>query len=118
MVTAGFGLGALNDADDDDLDVYDAGDAGSSRRRMAFQEDEDEDMITLGPSTKSSLKRTDERNHSSTVSSADLLRQFCFYEAYAKYRVLFKVSTMVDRCHPALLSLQNRRLRILGAPPF
>lgn len=65
-ISAGFGLGALNDADDDDLDVYDAGDAGSSRRRMAFQEDEDEDMITLGPSTKSSLKRTDERNHSST----------------------------------------------------
>ncbi|KAG8959365.1 hypothetical protein FRC00_001694 [Tulasnella sp. 408] len=68
-ISAGFGLGALNDADDDDMDVYDTGDTSSSRRRMAFQDDEDDDMITLGPSTQSSLKRHDEKK-ASTSSSA------------------------------------------------
>ncbi|KIO17668.1 hypothetical protein M407DRAFT_32650 [Tulasnella calospora MUT 4182] len=60
-ISAGFGLGALNDADDDDVDIYDTGDASSSRRRMAFQDDEDDDMITLGPSTQRSSKRHDEK---------------------------------------------------------
>lgn len=46
---AGFGLGALNDADEDDLDVYDGG-ATSNRRREAYDvtEHEKDDTITIG----------------------------------------------------------------------
>jgi G patch domain-containing protein 1 len=46
---AGFGLGALNDAEDDDIDVYDGGLSRESRR-MAYDagETEDGDSITLG----------------------------------------------------------------------
>ncbi|KAG9018906.1 hypothetical protein FRB90_008487 [Tulasnella sp. 427] len=58
-ISAGFGLGALNDADDDDVDVYDTGDASSSRRRLAFQDDEDEDMITLGPAGHDSSRKNE-----------------------------------------------------------
>jgi hypothetical protein len=44
----GFGLGALNDADDDDVDVYDNG-LPQEGRRMAFEAgDEDYETIMLG----------------------------------------------------------------------
>ena len=44
----GFGLGALNDADDDDVDVYDNG-LPKESRRMAFETgDEDHETIVLG----------------------------------------------------------------------
>lgn len=48
-LSAGFGLGAVNDADEDDLDVYDGGYA-QPRRHMAYDasEKEDEDQITIG----------------------------------------------------------------------
>ncbi|KAG6871302.1 hypothetical protein C0993_003522, partial [Termitomyces sp. T159_Od127] len=48
-ISAGFGLGALNDADEDDLDVYDGG-AISNRRREAYDvtEHEKDDAITIG----------------------------------------------------------------------
>ena len=46
MIIAGFGLGALNDADEDDLDVYDRGmDQGS--RRVAYEGNEDDGQIIL-----------------------------------------------------------------------
>lgn len=47
--TAGFGLGALNDADDDDIDVYD-GSLNSARRHMAYDisEHDDGDRIVIG----------------------------------------------------------------------
>lgn len=42
-ISAGFGLGALNEADEDDLDVYDSG-LTSGSRRLAFEAgEEDED---------------------------------------------------------------------------
>lgn len=46
---AGFGLGALNDADEDDLDVYDGG-AIRNRRREAYDitEHEQDDAVTIG----------------------------------------------------------------------
>lgn len=49
--SAGFGLGALNDAEDDDIDVYDRG-ASKEHRRMAYDagENEDDDRIALGSS--------------------------------------------------------------------
>jgi G patch domain-containing protein 1 len=44
---AGFGLGALNDADEDDLDVYD-GSFKQARRHMAYdasERDEDDEVV-------------------------------------------------------------------------
>lgn len=37
---AGFGLGALNDADEDDLDVYD-GSSANARNRLAYDASDD-----------------------------------------------------------------------------
>ena len=51
----GFGLGALNDADEDDLDVYDAGPGlGRDGRRIAYDDDEDGERIVMGSSNKPS----------------------------------------------------------------
>ncbi|TBU44672.1 hypothetical protein BD309DRAFT_919406 [Dichomitus squalens] len=49
-ISAGFGLGALNDADDDDLDIYDGGPSG--RNRMAYDSSlgDDDHYITVGSS--------------------------------------------------------------------
>lgn len=52
---AGFGLGALNDADEDDLDVYDNARGGrGGRRHQAYdineRDDEDDDRIVIGQS--------------------------------------------------------------------
>ncbi|KAF9269258.1 hypothetical protein L218DRAFT_994162 [Marasmius fiardii PR-910] len=46
-IAAGFGLGALNDADEDDLDVYDAG--ASLRNRVAYDaiDADGDDRITI-----------------------------------------------------------------------
>ncbi|CAE6512733.1 unnamed protein product [Rhizoctonia solani] len=41
-ISAGFGLGALNDADEDDIDVYDGG-LASRATRMAYDETDDND---------------------------------------------------------------------------
>ncbi|KAG7094176.1 hypothetical protein E1B28_007785 [Marasmius oreades] len=47
-ISAGFGLGALNDADEDDLDVYDTG--SSHRTRLAYDaiDADGDDRITIG----------------------------------------------------------------------
>ncbi|EIW59856.1 uncharacterized protein TRAVEDRAFT_148029 [Trametes versicolor FP-101664 SS1] len=52
-ISAGFGLGALNDADDDDVDIYDAG-AGSGRSRLAFDDSlgDDDQYISIGSSSR------------------------------------------------------------------
>ncbi|PCH44567.1 hypothetical protein WOLCODRAFT_77193 [Wolfiporia cocos MD-104 SS10] len=49
-IAAGFGLGALNDADEDDLDVYDSGHGRHSRSRMAYDvvDDDDGRPIAMG----------------------------------------------------------------------
>jgi G patch domain-containing protein 1 len=54
---AGFGLGALNDADDDDLDVYDGGLSGN-RRLLAYDiaERDDDDTIQIGGRNGKGLK--------------------------------------------------------------
>ncbi|KIM22837.1 hypothetical protein M408DRAFT_28381 [Serendipita vermifera MAFF 305830] len=53
-ISAGFGLGALNEADDDDVDVYDSG-LPSGGRRLAFEAgDEDDDRPRKKASTSSS----------------------------------------------------------------
>ncbi|KAG6829060.1 hypothetical protein H0H92_005834 [Tricholoma furcatifolium] len=48
LISAGFGLGALNDADEDDLDVYD-GATTSIKRRVAYDiaDREEDDTITI-----------------------------------------------------------------------
>lgn len=47
-LSAGFGLGALNDADEDDLDVYDG--ASSMRNRVAYDiaDSQNDDRISIG----------------------------------------------------------------------
>ena len=62
---AGFGLGALNDADEDDLDVYDA-DFGSARNRLAYDTHAD-DILSLGGKAKQS--KQDGVSHSIVRSS-------------------------------------------------
>ncbi|KAM5534503.1 hypothetical protein V8D89_011835 [Ganoderma adspersum] len=53
-ISSGFGLGALNDADEDDLDVYDSGHSG--RNRVAYDNSlgDDDHRISIGsrPSRK------------------------------------------------------------------
>jgi G patch domain-containing protein 1 len=46
---AGFGLGALNDAEEDDIDVYDTSNFSSNthRRNLAFEEQENDDDSTM-----------------------------------------------------------------------
>ncbi|EKM50069.1 uncharacterized protein PHACADRAFT_153394 [Phanerochaete carnosa HHB-10118-sp] len=53
-LSAGFGLGALNDADEDDLDIYDGalGSRGPKTRIVAYDATEDEDQITMGSSSR------------------------------------------------------------------
>ena len=60
-ILAGFGLGALNDADEDDLDVYDSGMSRQTRTRMAYDVDEAEDdsLVSIG----SSRTRASGRSH-------------------------------------------------------
>ncbi|KAJ3979015.1 hypothetical protein F5890DRAFT_1095353 [Lentinula detonsa] len=50
-ISSGFGLGALNDADEDDLDVYDGGSV-NSRSRLAYDatDDHDGERFALGSS--------------------------------------------------------------------
>ena len=50
---AGFGLGALNDADEDDLDVYDGSLRTTAGRRVAYDFTDDDDSITMGSSHQS-----------------------------------------------------------------
>lgn len=48
-LSGGFGLGALNDADEDDLDVYDH-DQRNSRQRLAYDHinGDDDDTVVIG----------------------------------------------------------------------
>ncbi len=48
LFAAGFGLGALNDADEDDLDVYDG--TSSMRNRVAYDiaDSQNDDRISIG----------------------------------------------------------------------
>lgn len=52
LFLAGFGLGALNDADEDDLDVYDGG-SNNIRTRLAYDtiDHGEDDTITIGTRT-------------------------------------------------------------------
>ncbi|KAK7031616.1 hypothetical protein R3P38DRAFT_821959 [Favolaschia claudopus] len=53
-LSAGFGLGALNDADEDDLDVYDGG-VTQNRNRTAYDiiDREEDDKISIGGKARS-----------------------------------------------------------------
>lgn len=53
MTSAGFGLGALNDADEDDIDVYDSGMArGKTRMAYDAMDVDDQETIRIGGSRK------------------------------------------------------------------
>ncbi|KAE9403072.1 hypothetical protein BT96DRAFT_990528 [Gymnopus androsaceus JB14] len=56
-LSSGFGLGALNDADEDDLDVYEGGSANRNRLAYDATDDHDGDRISVGGS-KSKLGST------------------------------------------------------------
>lgn len=66
-ISAGFGLGALNDADEDDIDVYDGG-STSRTTRMAYDEIDDADAdghsrrrpLTLSSQHTNQLPRNDQ----------------------------------------------------------
>ncbi|KAL0580862.1 hypothetical protein V5O48_001154 [Marasmius crinis-equi] len=47
-ISAGFGLGALNDADEDDLDVYDAGPSRRNRTAYDIADEDGDDRVTIG----------------------------------------------------------------------
>ncbi|KAJ7272738.1 hypothetical protein B0H12DRAFT_1091797 [Mycena haematopus] len=63
-LAAGFGLGAVNDADEDDLDVYEGGFA-QNRNRTAYDiiDREEEEKISIGG-------KTDSRSRSSTMPAS------------------------------------------------
>ncbi|KAF7345375.1 G-patch domain [Mycena venus] len=63
-LASGFGLGALNDADEDDLDVYDGGFA-QNRNRTAYDiiDREEEDKISIGG-------KADSRSRSSAMPAS------------------------------------------------
>ena len=54
---AGFGLGALNDAEDDDVDIYDAAAPQRSGRALAYDAYDSGEKLTLGSGRHSSEKR-------------------------------------------------------------
>ncbi|KAI0792217.1 hypothetical protein C8Q75DRAFT_792313 [Abortiporus biennis] len=74
---AGFGLGALNDADEDDLEVYDtaygAGPSRGTHSRVAYEGREDDDRIAIGSSSKHPFKRPSVQ---ASASSGQALRTF------------------------------------------
>ena len=65
--TAGFGLGAVNDAEDDDMDVYDPSDPARSGRDIAYDNFESREKVTLG-SSKNRDYDFQQRNDKSEVS--------------------------------------------------
>ncbi|KZT43136.1 hypothetical protein SISSUDRAFT_1112218 [Sistotremastrum suecicum HHB10207 ss-3] len=71
-ISAGFGLGALNDADDDDVDVYDGGSRGGGRR-LAFDEEEkdQDDHIVMGRPGQASQQETLNRRPASSSTFSD-----------------------------------------------
>ncbi|KAJ7483173.1 hypothetical protein FB451DRAFT_1438693 [Mycena latifolia] len=71
-LASGFGLGALNDADEDDLDVYDGGFA-QSRNRTAYDiiDREEEEKISIGSRADGSRSKPDTRPASSTQTFHD-----------------------------------------------
>ena len=54
--SAGFGLGALNEADDDDLDVYDGG-LSTYKRRVAYDHIQDDDSNVISSRGRKSGKQ-------------------------------------------------------------
>ncbi|THH28376.1 hypothetical protein EUX98_g5824 [Antrodiella citrinella] len=56
QLASGFGLGALNDADEDDLDVYDSSIKPRRRNHLAYEDEDDGTRITLGSSSKRAVK--------------------------------------------------------------
>ncbi|KAJ7708879.1 hypothetical protein B0H17DRAFT_1031153 [Mycena rosella] len=71
-LAAGFGLGALNDADEDDLDVYDGGFA-QSRNRTAYDiiDREEDEKISIGGRADGSRNRSDTKPTYSTHTFHD-----------------------------------------------
>ncbi len=69
---AGFGLGALNDAEEDDLDVYEAGPSRRASNRLAYDIDGDE-KLPLG-------SRNHDRNRTPPRQTAPLPDAAVFHD--------------------------------------
>jgi G patch domain-containing protein 1 len=70
--TAGFGLGALNDAEDDDIDVYDHTHVNPERRHLAYDEieaDNSNDSFTMGRKATSRVTKPAPRMQLETFQS-------------------------------------------------
>ncbi|KAH0583048.1 hypothetical protein H2248_010933 [Termitomyces sp. 'cryptogamus'] len=93
LISAGFGLGALNDADEDDLDVYDGGTIGH-RRREAYDitEHEQDDAITIGRKTDRQVK--------ASVQSATSIAFFRDGQAVLRGFVISEKPVSEDRWFP------------------
>lgn len=70
QLASGFGLGALNDADEDDLDVYDGINATRNRHAYDHIDGEDGNTVTLGKKADKS-KSNDNRSSSSAQTFRD-----------------------------------------------
>ncbi|CCM02643.1 uncharacterized protein FIBRA_04747 [Fibroporia radiculosa] len=70
-ISAGFGLGALNDADEDDVDIYDAAASRQLRTRMAFDaaDEDDSHLIAMGSSSTRSTAGRQQSRVSSTAGT-------------------------------------------------
>ncbi|TFY64484.1 hypothetical protein EVJ58_g2600 [Rhodofomes roseus] len=99
QIAAGFGLGALNDADEDDLDVYDIGrgTARGGRSRMAYDAmDEDDTRISMG----SSSSKRDQGRQSHRVASTTVTQTFNDGRPVLKGFVLSDKPVAEDRWFP------------------
>ncbi|TFK39732.1 hypothetical protein BDQ12DRAFT_681110 [Crucibulum laeve] len=61
-LAAGFGLGALNDVDEDDLDVYDGINDGRNRQAYDITDHAEDETITVGSRSERSRKQPDIRS--------------------------------------------------------
>ncbi|KAG6850675.1 hypothetical protein H0H93_010403 [Arthromyces matolae] len=70
QISAGFGLGALNDADDDDVDVYEGAASSSNRRRVAYDiaDHEQDDPIAVQRRKDKQVKGSDKTASASSVA--------------------------------------------------
>lgn len=80
ILLAGFGLGALNDADDDDVDIYD-NQIRSNNRRLAFEAGDDEDDRNVSTSSRHSTKQASLQSGGFFKNGAPLLSGFVITHA-------------------------------------
>lgn len=102
-ISSGFGLGALNDADEDDLDVYDNSMGPRGHSKVAFDVIDDEERIAMGSSRR--------RNR----SGVNEVRK-TFYLLQLTSMINFFPKGSIIKYHPNLCRWDNRPKRIHIVP--